>query len=265
MRILRLGPLFVAVLFSAATLQAQQSAQQDPQALTILAQYVQASGGLPAIGATKDYTGAGNITFNWAGENVQGTVTVKGRGATQFRMDSSTSQGNESWVVNGLSGVLTAIDGKTTNPASYDLQNAGSLTLPVVRIAAGLNSPTMSIQLMGSVPQGNGTAYQIRLIPQANPDFAVVSGLNGPGTIDLFIDTSNHQLVSEVETFHSKGNVRQTFTHEIDFSAFQAVNGLLVPMTITEKVGGQQTWTVTLTNVVLNTGLSDSDFATNTQ
>ena len=43
-------------------------AAKDPQALTILNASLNASGGLAAISSIQDFTGTGNITYYWAGE-----------------------------------------------------------------------------------------------------------------------------------------------------------------------------------------------------
>lgn len=265
MRLARLVLLCIGSFLVSLPLVAQQAVQRDAQALTVLSQYVQASGGLQTVTATQDYTESGNVTFNWAGKQVQGTVVTKGRGATQFRMDSQTAEGNETWLVDGLSGTVVTVDGRTHNLAPYNLKNAGSLTLPVIRIAAALSNPTTSIRYMGQVTENSHLAYQIRLTPPVEKGLAVISRLDGPGIIDLFLDSTTYQLIAEVETFHGDRNVTQTYSEEIDFSNYQATNGVLVPLTVMEKVSGQQTWSITLGNVTFNTGLSDADFATTAQ
>ncbi|MHB8525866.1 MAG: LolA-like protein [Candidatus Acidiferrales bacterium] len=180
-------------------------------------------------------------------------------------MDSNTSEGNQSWIADGLSGTLTMIDGKTQPLTPYNLINAGSLTLPVLRIAAALNNPTTSIRYMGQVTENGDLTYQIRLVPPVEKGLAVISRLDGPGIIDLFLDSATYQLVAEVETLHGDRNVTQTYSEEIDFSNYQPRNGIVVPLTVVEKVSGQQTWSITLGNVTFNTGLSDADFATSAQ
>lgn len=265
MRLARFILLCFGSFLVSLPLVAQQAVQRDPQALTILSQYVQASGVLQTITATQDYTESGNVTFNWAGKQVQGTVVTKGRGATQFRMDAQTAEGNQTWIVDGLSGIVVTVDGKTHDLAPYNLKNAGSLTLPVIRIAAALNNPTTSLRYMGQVTENGALAYQIRVTPPVEKGLAVIPRLKGPGIIDLFLDTKTYQLIAEVEMFHGDRNVAQTYSEELDFSNYQATNGVLVPLTVVEKVSGQQTWSIALSNVTFNTGLTDADFATNAQ
>jgi hypothetical protein len=44
------------------------------------------------------------------------------------------------------------------------------------------------------------------------------------------------------------------------FSDYRAINGILVPFSITERVAGQTTWTIQLSQIAFNTGLGDTDF-----
>src|SRR6266571_2780701 len=90
---------------------ANQSPQRDPQALSILNQVLAASGGAQALSAIQDFTASGNITYFWAGDQVQGTVKVKGRSTTDFRVDASLPEGTRSWVAISGKGSLRNLDG----------------------------------------------------------------------------------------------------------------------------------------------------------
>jgi hypothetical protein len=59
---------------------AQQQPTRDTQALTVLAQSLNAAGGVQAAAAVKDFTAAGTIAYNWAGQRVEGSVTFRGLG-----------------------------------------------------------------------------------------------------------------------------------------------------------------------------------------
>lgn len=254
-----------AILVSVSPVVGQQAVTRDSQAQTILAQYLQSSGGIATINALQDYTASGNVVFDWAGRQVQGNVIVKGRGANQFRMDATTSEGSQTWIVDHLCGSLTTIDGKTASLPPYNLLNAGSLTIPAIGIAATVAAPTTTIRYVGEVTENGHLTYQIRLIPSVGKGLAVIPGLQKPGMIDLFIDSTTYQLISEVEILHDARDATQTYTHELDFSSYQGMNSVLIPLTITEQISSQQTWSINLTSVNFNTGLADADFATSSQ
>src|SRR5258708_11564073 len=116
-----------------------QTAQRDPQALTVLTQAVNAIGGARALAAVQDFTASGTITFNWAGEPVEGSLAVQGKGLNQFRMDASLPGGTRCLVINGYAGAITAPSGaKTLLPTSNALTSR-SLTFPATRFMSALS------------------------------------------------------------------------------------------------------------------------------
>ena len=67
--------LLLAIVSSSVWSQAQGT--KDPQAITLLNSCLLASGGLVAISTISDFSASGSITYYWASQNVQGTVTLK--------------------------------------------------------------------------------------------------------------------------------------------------------------------------------------------
>jgi hypothetical protein len=49
--------------------------------------------------------------------------------------------------------------------------------------------------------------------------------------------------------------------YELIFEDYRTQDGAAIPFSITERMNGQKTWTITLDSVTTNTGLSDADFA----
>ncbi len=184
--------LVVCLLFlaSGVAASAQTAPQRDALGLSILSNSVNASGGPQALDAIQDYSAPGNVTFHWGNRQVQGTVTVKGRGLTQFRMDSQTTDGSQSWVVNGFSGELVTTDGTSHRLAPYNLIDAGSLTLPTLRIAAALAEPSVGVTYLGEQSVDGRQVYEVKLTPAAEPGRAPVTGAGGAGTLTLLIDSS---------------------------------------------------------------------------
>lgn len=90
---LRVG-FWLAFLSSLAL--GQQARRRDVQALDILTRSLSGAGDL---GSVQDFSDTGMITYYWAGEAVQGPVTVHGKGLSKFRMDSSVSGAPRSLVM----------------------------------------------------------------------------------------------------------------------------------------------------------------------
>jgi hypothetical protein len=248
---------FAAATYAQAV--ASQAVTKDPQAVALLTQSLNAAGGLSAIGSIQDFTGTGTITYNWAGEPVQAPVTVRGMGISNFRLDASLPNGTRTLAVSGYSGVLITPDGTRTSLGYYNFATVGSMTIPNVRIAAALTDSTTSISYLGAVSFNGGQAIQIHFAAN-DPNFAGVSSLSSLGTFDLYVDPTSSLVIALTETGHSDSNFTSVYMHEIDFSNYQASGNVVAPYTITEKIGGQATWSITLSSVSFNSGLTASTF-----
>src|SRR5580704_13507088 len=80
----------------------QLSATKDAQAVSEVNQALSVSGGTPAIMAITDFTATGNVTY-YSGPDpaVQGTVTIRGRGLGQLRIDTNLPAGTRSESIDG--------------------------------------------------------------------------------------------------------------------------------------------------------------------
>jgi hypothetical protein len=237
-----------------------QTAQRDPQALAILSQAVASSGGLTALTAIQDIKGIGTITYYWAGQDVPGSVSLYGKGLNQFRMDATLPDGVRSLIINGPTGALISQDGQRTKLPYYSIMTGGTLAFPLVRIAAALTDSSTSLSYLGPVSWNNSQALKLHVAPSVDPSLRVDSRLKGLGEFDLYLDPTSNQLVEIAERVWWGGDLTQTYSREILFSNYALLSGLSVPLSISEKFGGQQTWSLSLTSVAFNTGLSDSLF-----
>ncbi len=260
MRAFRPAWLVFSLILISACAAAQQAPQRDPQAVSVLTQVLNAAGGVSTVAAIQDFSASGTITYNWAGQAVQGPVTIYGKGLDQFRLDANMPAGTVTWVLNRTAGKLTTPDGQSASPPAYNLMTAGSLTLPIARIAKVLSDTAASLEYLGVVDREGLGLHRIRVIVPVNPPIAASGVLRELGTFDLYVDPGSYQLVALSESIWSRGNLAQPHVHEINFSNYAAKGSVLVPLTISESVGGARTWSMTLTSVSFNTGVSDSLF-----
>jgi hypothetical protein len=268
MRFLRYAP-FVLAFLAPVSMRAQQApssttappAPQDPQAVSVLNQVLTIGGGVTAIKAVADYTGSGNIIYHWA-EDVQGSVTIMGlRG--EFRLDASLSTGTRSWsvsqgivVIKDEKGAISRFAPQTNAPSSdaFPYQTplfASSLGVPYWQLATALNNPIFQISYQGVVPLDGRSVHHIqvqRVLPQQ------VGSTSEYRTKDFFIDASTLQIVMTQDT------VPKHVIHQVRYAAYTAVNGILVPFSISEEMSGQPTWSIQLTQMTFNSGLQDSAF-----
>ena len=252
-----------ASLFLSTSLNAQQTppiAQRDSHAVNLLEQCLNAAGGTSAISAIKDFTGTGNITYYWAGEQVTGSVTVRGLGASLFRLDAQLPNGPRSWLVTDLKGSIKKADGTVSTISYANAVNRGSLTLPYVPIATALADSSFSVTNVGTttVEGRKGTMVQVQHVFSPNDDPA--GDLKKFSTRSYVIDLQTFAILEALDTMWSDDGRMRPVEHEVVFSKFTTVNGLSVPFSIEEKLGGQETWSLELDNLVFNTGLADSVF-----
>ncbi len=265
MRFVTVAQALLALLLLSSTTYPQQvtsgsAPHRDPQTLAVLAQALNAAGGLTALTVIQDFAASGTITYFWAGEDVKGSVKVRGRGLDQFRLDASLPQGLRSWAVNNGSGVLKEIDGTNHSIRYHNAVNLGSLTLPFVAIAAPLQDSTVSVSGLALVDADGRKALQVRV--QRNFD----STTDPDGTLtrlsarDFFFDPNTFQLLKIQQMTHPSETFTEDYAQEILFSDYRLVNGISVPFAITERIAGQRTWTIQLDLISFNQSLSDADF-----
>jgi hypothetical protein len=236
-----------------------QTLQRDPQAVAVLTQTLKAAGGIPALSAIQDYTASGSITYYW-GDGEQGSAVVKGRGTGQFRVDASLSDGTRSWAVSNGSGFIKEVDG-TENPiAAHNTLNLGSLTIPVVYLVAAVGDASISVSYIGLETDQGIEVHHIQLqhvFPVGTDQFGVRGRLSRR---DFFIDSGTFLIVRTMDMEHPKDQADVNYPHEIRFSDYRRVGGILAPFSVAESFGGQPTFTFQVNQIAVNTGLQDTDF-----
>lgn len=251
MRVLRFLLPFVIVL----PLSAQQPppAPKDPQAVSILSQALAAVGGAAIINAISEYTATGNAVYHMA-QDVNATITIRGKGLDQLRVDSNLPTGIRSEIENSGSTSIKAEDGQVGGFSFQPPMNPGRFVLPYLIFTTALNSPYYSVAYNGITQQEGYSVHDLRI------QF-VRPGLADPNwrfqayhTIDFFIDTTTLQVRMSREIVPSH-NVRK-----IRYSSYASVSGLLVPFSIREEVAGVERAAIQLTQISFGTGLQDSDF-----
>ena len=251
-----------AVVRSSAGQAPPQSAsvQRDAQAIQILTQALSVAGGTTAIAQTHDYVAQGSITYYWAGEEVPATVTVKGRGTGQYRLDATLSAGVRTWAVSDGAGFVRDPAGKIKLIPFQNAVNYGSLTLPWVHLLKAIEDSTVSVTYIGLETRDGATVHHVRV----QPNFTLSADPRGTfGMLarrDYFIDATAFTIAAAADMVHSDQAYTINFPHVIAFTNYQSVSGVLVPFTISETTSGQHTYTLQLTQIAFNSGLQDSDF-----
>jgi hypothetical protein len=228
-------------------------ALKDPQAVSVLNQALTAAGGATAIKTVTDYTATGNVTYHTA-HDVNGTITIRGNGLEQLRVDANLPSGVRSEVESLGSTSIKAEDGQVGGASFQPPMNPGRFVLPYLIFTTALNSPYYSVAYNGITQEDGYSVHDLRIQfvrpGLADPDWR----FQAYHTIDFFIDTSTLQVRMSQEIVPSH-NVRK-----IRYSSYASVNSLLVPFSIREEVAGVERSAIQLTQISLSNGLQDSDF-----
>ena len=261
MRSLRVG-LLHCLLFFYISGQAQQTqpgtapppAPKDPQAVTVLNQALAVAGGTTAIAAITDYTAKGNITYNW-NPQAQGSVTVQGLGLNQYRVDASLPKGVRSSAVTNGQMTMKFEDGSVHLIHTQIAMNLSGLIVPYLELSIALNSPAFSLSNKGLVEVNGHSAYDIQVQRPGATNINRPTKMADFYVRDYFVDATTFQVLM-TQDLAPRHVIRQ-----LQYSDFTPVNGVPVPFSITEMTGGQQTWSIQLSQITFNTGLQDSAFA----
>lgn len=261
---MRISGSFLAILLLTGlptSAQTSPTAVRDSNAVTLLTEAVTAAGGLSAITEVKDFTGWGSITYFWAGEQVDGSVTVRGLGLSLFRLDAELPEGTRSWLVTDTQGSIRNFDG-ATKPIEYaDAVSYGSIAFPYPRIAVALGDASFSVSMAGSTTVNGRQANIVRVqptFPTGDDPGGTIAKLN---TKSYVIDAQTFALLAVRDTLYSDDGRERPVPHEVLFSNFTQVSGMTVPFAIEEEVDGQPTWVLRLSSMTFNNGIDATVFA----
>jgi hypothetical protein len=231
--------------------------QKDPQALSILTQALNVAGGTSALATIQDFSGTGTVNYYW-GDGEQGTVVVKGRGAAEFRVDATLPEGVRTWAVCNGAGFVAEASGSTRAIAYENAVNMGSLTFPYAYLTFAEGDPDTNIAYVGLEVQNGAQVQHIQFQKMfASDEAGVLSKLT---VRDFYFDAMSLALVSTKDMVHPKDKATIDGSHEVDFSNYQKVNGILVPYSVSESVDGRLVERIELNQFEFNVGLQDSSF-----
>lgn len=237
----------------------------DSQALALAGASVTALTGSEMI---HDVSLTGNVTWN-AGSSDTGTITLQALGTGESRMELALTGGMRTEIRDDSTGTpkgkWIGQDGK-----------AGQFAL-----ASTMTDPVWFFPALGSLAAGKGTV--LSYVGQENRNGESVFHLKSHwcdsipcdsstlqlqqlSVMDFYLDAASILPVAVTFDTHpdnNSNNVPWNIPVEIDFSDYQAISGVQVPMHIQKMVGGAPRMDIHLTGATFNSGLTLSTFSTN--
>jgi len=229
----------------------------DPQALAFAAQSMAALTGGTLI---SDVTLTGSGTWTAGDEGESGPAVLLAAGTGESRMDLSLPSGTKTEIRDASKGIAQGKwivqSGASGNVASHNCQT----------------DPAWFFPALGSL--GGGTNLVLSYIGQETRNGVTVQHLQSyfyqPGgfeselsTMDFYLDSATLLPVAITFNMHPDTDATTNISVDVEYSNYQAFNGILVPMHVQKYLQGTLTIDLTFTNAVFNAGIDISTFSVN--
>lgn len=257
----RLAATVIAIALLSCSSSAQnQPPASDPQAVAYAAQSIAAMTGSTTV---SDVTLTGTVTWN-AGADT-GTATLRALGTGESRMDLALTAGTRTEIRDSQTGVQLG-EWIAPNNSSGDFASQNCWTDPVWffpilgSLAAGHNTV---LSYIGPETRNGGSVQHIQSYVYQPNQGGLTPGPQQFSTMDFYLDATT--LLPSAVTFngHPDNNAATNLLVEVDFSNYQAVSAVVVPMHIQRYQQGNLMVDVVVTGASFNSGLPLSIFTVN--
>jgi hypothetical protein len=235
----------------------------DPQAAAYVAQSVAAMTGGEAI---SDVSLSGTVTWTAGSDTENGTASLLALGTGESRMELSLSSGARSEIRDASTGTSigkwTAQDGSSGKFAFHNCQTDAVWFFPALSsLTAGLNA------IFAYVGQEVRNGETVQHLQSYGYQPAQYSG-HGPtlqllSTEDFYLDATTLLPSAITYNVHPDKDAGANLSVEVDFSDYQKVNGIAVPMHIQKYLQGTLTTDLTISGATFNSGIAISQFKIN--
>ncbi|HKH97613.1 MAG TPA: hypothetical protein VJ999_00780 [Candidatus Sulfotelmatobacter sp.] len=252
--------LAVSLLLSTVLVVAQNASASDPLAVSLAQKsFAALTGGLPIA----DVTLTGAVTWTAGSDTETGTATLEALGMDESRMDLVLSGGSRSeirdvstgtplgqWTASNNSSDFFALQNCFTDPVWF-FPALGSLS----------GGQTIVLVYIGQETRNGATVQHIRSYSTQSPGLPPpLPSVQQLSTMDFYLDAATLLPSAIVFNSHPDSDPFTNIRVEIDFSNYQAIGGVMVPLHIQRYWQGTLAVDLAITGATFNTGLSLSNF-----
>ena len=250
--------LLCALGFSYA-LAAPQTAVRDPQALSLIASALKALSGSANV---TDVTLQATASYVAGSDEETGTATLVARGNQESLVQLNLSGGTRQEIRNGPAGAWSGPDATPHSMANHNCFTDASWFFPALTLEAVSADPTIAVSYLG--PDTSKSATPLLHLQVAHTLPGQSAGANQIiqvlSTMDIYFDPQSFlPLVLDFNT-HPDVDAGRDLQVEIQFGNYQNSSGVLVPFRIQRFLQRTLLIDLTVTNVVVNSGVPDSAF-----
>jgi hypothetical protein len=241
----------VSLTLFAVPLAAQDPPQRDPQAMAVLSQMWTSTGWLsPPV----DAVASGTINRHQDDGTESVAFVLKAKGLTSYKVAIQDSEATTT-VSNGISAarISTQRGTQALQPHSAILNRPW--TLPFFSELVGSIQTSTGLRYNGTEDIAGQSAHRIEIIPP------ITASPFGRGrSITVWVSLASGLLVQVEYPRVADDNPSAVRMRTRRFSEYRSVCGMAVPTYQEEWANGAKLFTVQLSDVRCNVGLSDSEF-----
>jgi len=251
--------LLLATLISSPLKAQTTTPVRDPQALTLIASSLKALTGSLTVG---DVIVQATASYVAGSDEETGTATLTATSRQESLTQLSLSGGSRQEVRNGLLGAWVGPDGTTHCAATYNCRTDASWFFPALTLETLSTDSTVALTYVGLDSSKGAPMIHVRAARVQSADSAAAAAeIVRVGTMDIYFDPQSFLPLVLDFKMHGDQDPNTDIAVEVQFGNFQSTSGLLAPLRIQKLLQGTLTLDLTVTSVVLNSGVPDGEFA----
>jgi hypothetical protein len=233
----------------------------DPQAISLANQTLSALVGTTQVG---DVTLTGTAVRTAGSDVGTGAVTLKVLGTGLSRVDLSLSNGLRSEIRNlsngSPQGSWVAPDSSTHSMANHNSMTDAAWFFPALSVLSQASNTNLLFTYIGQETRNGNAVQHIRAAQNVSSSVDPTGLIQRLSTEDIYLDATSLLPVALTFSEHPDNNALTNIPVEVDFSNYQAVNGVKIPFRIQKFFNGTLFLDVTVQSAALNSGLTNADF-----
>jgi hypothetical protein len=251
--------LFLSLALTCFASNNTQVVVSSSQAAAYAAQSIVA---MTAGASITDATLTGTVTWTAGSETETGTATFLASGTGESRMDLALSSGTRTEIRDASTGTplgqWIAQDSTSGKFTLHNCQTDAVWFFPVLGSLAG--GPNVAFSYIGQETRNGETVQHIQSSPSNQSAGSTQQQLS---MMDFYLDATT--LLPSAITFnaHADNNLLNNIFVEIDFSDYQVISGVRVPMHIQKSLQGSFLIDLQVSGAVFNSGIAPSNFSIN--
>jgi hypothetical protein len=238
---------------------AQEAVTRDPQALTLIASSLKAlTGGV----VVNDVTLQATASYVAGSDEESGTASLTARNKQESRLQLNLDAGPRQEIRNGPAGAWSGPDGVSRCMSTHNCWTDASWFFPALTLEAISANAQLTLSYLGPDSSKGKPLLHVRAALVQTADSAVASAtILRLSTMNLYFDPQSFLPLVLDFNVHPDGDPGTDIPVEIQFGNYQSSNGGLVPFHIQKYLQGSLTLDLTISSVLLDSGVSDSAFA----